>query len=60
MNQQEDKGIRIVAVLGTARPGNFTSKALALVIYEIKKRRDIALQVVEPGKMNLPIPGTDQ
>ena len=59
MNQQEDKGIRIVAVLGTARPGNFTSKALALVIDEIKKRRDIALQVVEPGKMNLPLPGTD-
>ncbi len=59
MNQQEDKGIRIVAVLGTARPGNFTSKALALVIDEIRKEKDITLQVIEPAKLNLPLPGTD-
>lgn len=52
-------GIRIVAILGTARPGNFTSKALALVTDEIEKHEGIALDVIEPGKMNLPLPGTD-
>ncbi len=52
-------GIRIVAILGTARPGNFTSKALALVTDEIEKHEGIALDVIEPGTMNLPLPGTD-
>ena len=52
-------GIRIVAILGTARPGNFTSKALALVTDEIEKHEGIALDVIEPGVMNLPLPGTD-
>ncbi len=59
MNHHENGGIRIVAVLGTARPGNFTAKALALVIDEIKNHRDISLQMIDPGAMNLPLPGTD-
>jgi len=54
MNHHESGGIRIVAVLGTARPGNFTAKALALVIDEIKNHRDISLQMIDPGAMNLP------
>ena len=32
MSDAQDKQIRIAAVLGTARPGNFTSKALALIL----------------------------
>ncbi len=52
-------GIRIVAILGTARPGNFTSKALALVTDEIEKHEGIALDVIDPGAMHLPLPGTD-
>jgi len=59
MSNHENRGIRIVAVLGTARPGNFTAKALALVIDEIKKHEDVSLQTVDPGAMNLPLPGTD-
>ncbi len=52
-------GIRIVAILGTSRPGNFTSKALALVTDEIGKHEDIALDLIEPGAMHLPLPGTE-
>ena len=59
MNAEQSKGIRIVAVLGTARPGNFTSKALALVTDEIEKHENISLTVIDPGAMNLPLPGTD-
>ncbi len=59
MAENENTGIRIAVILGTARPGNYTSKALALVIDEIEKRDGIALDVIEPAKMNLPAPGVD-
>ncbi len=59
MKQHQSGGIRIAAVHGTVRPGNFTSKALALVIDEIRQHEDIALDVIDPGEMNLPFPGAD-
>ena len=58
MNDGNSGGIRIVAVLGTARPGNFTSKALALVIDEIEKQEDIRVDLIDPATMNLPLPGS--
>ena len=58
MNDGNSGGIRIVAVLGTARPGNFTSKALALVIDEIEKQGDIGVDLIDPASMNLPLPGS--
>ncbi len=51
--------IRIVAVKGSVRPGNYTSKALALVIDEIERYPEIELDVVDPATMSLPLPGTD-
>ena len=57
MSDAQDKQIRIAAVLGTARPGNFTSKALALVIDEIEKQGDIGVDLIDPATMNLPLPG---
>jgi FMN reductase len=57
MNDGNSGVIRIVAVLGTARPGNFTSKALALVIDEIEKQEDIVVDLIDPATMNLPLPG---
>ncbi len=59
MNDGKRDGIRIVAVLGTARPGSYTARALALVVDEIEKRGDIALDVIDPADMNLPFPGMD-
>ncbi len=59
MDDSRDKRIRIVAVLGTARPGNFTSKALALVIDEIEMRADFRVDLIDPAKMELPFPGLD-
>ena len=56
MNDGKRDGIRIVAVLGTARPGNYSARALALVVDEIEKRGDIALDVIDPAGMNLPLP----
>ncbi len=59
MNDGERDGVRIVAVLGTARPGNYTARALALVTDEIENRGDISLDVIDPAGMDLPFPGTD-
>jgi len=57
MRNETNKGIRIVALLGSVRPQNFTSKALALVVDEIKKNKDITFQMIDPSTMNLPLPG---
>ena len=57
MSDPQDSQIRIAAVLGTSRPGNFTSKALALVIDEIEKQGDIGVDLIDPATMNLPLPG---
>ena len=57
MSDPQDRQIRIAAVLGTARPGNFTSRALALVIDEIEKQGDIAVDLIDPATLNLPLPG---
>ena len=59
MNDGNSGGIRIVAVLGTARPGNYTSKALALVIDEIRKHGNIALDLIDPAAQDMPFPGAD-
>ena len=59
MADDENTGIRIAVILGTARPGNYTSKASALVIDEIEKRDGIALDFIDPAKLNLSAPGAD-
>ena len=59
MNDGNSGGIRIVAVLGTARPENYTSKALALVIDELGKHKNIALDLIDPTSLDLPFPGAD-
>lgn len=55
----EKRGIRIVAILGSVRPGNFTGKALALVMDELKKDPDVAAELIDPARLNLPLPGLD-
>jgi chromate reductase, NAD(P)H dehydrogenase (quinone) len=49
--------IPIVLISGSVRPGNFTSKALALVTAEIRKHPDFAAEQIDPARMNLPLPG---
>ena len=54
----EKCGIQIVAISGSVRPGNFTSKALALVIDEFRKNQEVGLRVIDPSTLELPFPGT--
>lgn len=58
MSVEENKGIRLVVVKGSVRPGNYTSKAADLVIDEIQKHREISLEVIDPASLELPLPGT--
>jgi NAD(P)H-dependent FMN reductase len=50
-------GIRIVAIQGSVRPGNYTAKTLALVADELSKTSDIEFEVLRPGAESLPLPG---
>lgn len=59
MDANARRGIRIVAIPGSVRPGNFTGKALALVEDEIRKDPSLRLDVFDPAALALPLPGTD-
>ena len=50
------KGIRIVSILGTSRPGNFTSKALALINDELLEK-GVDLTTIDPARFELNVPG---
>lgn len=56
---QDTGSIRVVLINGSARPGNYTGKALALVADEFRKNPQVQLEVVEAGQLGLPLPGTD-
>ena len=43
MSEEAGDGIRVAVLIGTVRPGNYTSKALALVTDEIE-RKGVALE----------------
>jgi len=53
----EATGRRIVAIPGSVRPGNYTSKALNLVVEELGTYPNVAVEVFDPAGMELPLPG---
>ena len=53
-----DKPIRIVVIKGSVRPNNYTSRAVALVVDELRKDPHVHVQVIDPAEYNLPLPGT--
>ncbi len=57
MENQQEKVIRIVAICGSVRPGNFTAKALSVVEDEMKKNSFIEFHFIDPSKYDLPLPG---
>src|SRR5438552_16542171 len=50
-------GIHLVAAARSVQPGHFTSKALALVMDEIRKHHEVGLEVIDLAKARLPFPG---
>ena len=49
--------IRIVAMIGSSRPGNATSRALAVTVDELRKDQDVSVEVVDPAGLELWGPG---
>ena len=49
--------LQITAILGTSRPGNYTGKALAITIDELRQNPDIEVAVIDPAEMRLGFPG---
>jgi NAD(P)H-dependent FMN reductase len=55
-----EKGrLKIVIVLGSVRPGNYTARAAALVADELGKDPDVAVETIDPALLELPPPGVD-
>lgn len=50
--------MNIVTINGSARPGNYTGKALALVHDELREMNGVMLTAVTPATMKLAIPGS--
>ena len=57
MEAQPDPHIKLVAILGSARPGNYTSMALALVQKEIQRHPGVSLEVIDPAALDIAWPG---
>lgn len=51
------KKIKIVAIEGSMRPDNLTSKALAVVIDELRKCEGVSIEVIDPREMKLSFSG---
>lgn len=55
--QVQASRIPVVAILGSVRPGNYTAMALAIVADEIGKISEIDFNIIDPAKIELPLPG---
>jgi NAD(P)H-dependent FMN reductase len=54
-----ERPIKIVVINGSVRPNNYTSMASALVVDELKKDPKVAVEVIHPAELDLPLPGTN-
>jgi FMN reductase len=50
-------GIRVLAAAGSVRPGNFTSKALKLVVDELKRHQHVTVDQIDLAATELRLPG---
>ncbi len=54
---EEPNGYHIVVLIGTNRPGNFTSRAARLVVDELQRQAGVTVEVADLGTMTLAFPG---
>ncbi len=59
METHDNGRVQIVAIKGSVRPGNFTAKALDLVVDELRQQTHVTVQVIDPATLTLPFPGMD-
>ena len=51
--------IRVAVVIGTVRPGNYTSKAVALVVDELRAQSGVTVDLIDPATLDLSLPGVE-
>jgi len=49
--------MRIAVIVGSVRPGNYTSRATAIAEHELAKLDGVVVERFDPGKLHLPLPG---
>lgn len=54
-----ERPIKVAIVVGSVRPGNFTSKTVAIVADELRKHPEAEVDIIHPVDLNLPLPGLD-
>ena len=52
-----EKKIRLIALLGSVRPGNNTGKALAVAKRAADKQPHVEFEIIDPANLNVPLPG---
>ncbi len=53
MTPRPSASIRVAVIVGTNRPGNYTKKAAALVIDELRTQSDVDVDVIDGGEVAL-------
>ncbi|TCK08511.1 NADPH-dependent FMN reductase [Marinobacterium mangrovicola] len=51
--------IKIVTICGSVRPGNYTAKALAVALDELKKYPEVEVSAIHLEELDLPLPGLE-
>ncbi|PJB71679.1 MAG: NADPH-dependent oxidoreductase [Armatimonadetes bacterium CG_4_9_14_3_um_filter_58_7] len=57
--QEQNGQVHIVVIGGSVRPGNYTGKALSLVADELERQEGVALDIINPVKLDLSQPGLE-
>ena len=57
MSESTSEGVRILTIIGTSRPGNFTGHAARLVVDQVERTEGVAAELFDPAGKTLPFPG---
>jgi len=56
---EPSQGIHIAAICGAVRSGNYTMKALRLVVDELSRHDKVSVELIDPAALQLSPPGVD-
>lgn len=57
MQYLNDQPLKIVAIQGSIRPGNYTRKALAIIDRAAQNIPGLDFEIIDPSDLDLPLPG---
>lgn len=55
----EEAGVKVVAIPGSVRDGNYTSRVLRLAVDAFDSYPGVSIQTLDPATMTLPLPGRE-